>query len=184
MKKYKIIYADPAWVYENKLEYHGGGAESHYICTPTEEMGEIPIPAEKDSICLMWCTYPKLPEGLKLMALWGFEYRTVAFTWVKKYRGKNKFFFGMGKYTRANPEVCLLGRRGKGVPRVSASVPNLQIHTIGAHSAKPEAIKLEIIKLFGDVSRIELFSRTKQEAWDVWGNEAPKEEQKILKEDS
>lgn len=169
--KYRIIYADPAWVYQDKSKSHGGGAESHYKCTPTGEMAKWDIPAAADSVCLMWCTYPQLPEGVKLMAAWGFKYKTVAFTWVKKNKVSDSFFFGMGRHTRGNPEIVLLGTKGKGAQRISASIPNLQIHRIGRHSEKPAEIRKEIEKLYGDIPRIELFARQKSEGWDVWGNE-------------
>ena len=52
-KKYKIIYADPAWVYRDKSKPCNRGAESHYRCTPTEEMGKIDVHADDDSVCLM-----------------------------------------------------------------------------------------------------------------------------------
>ncbi len=179
-KKYKIIYADPAWEYDDKSKSHGGGAESHYSCSSVEEMGKIDVPADEDSICLMWVTYPMLPEGLKLMKMWKFEFKTVAFTWVKTNKNSADFFLGMGRYTRGNPEVCLLGRRGKGVPRIDAGVPNLQIHKRREHSRKPDAIRNEIIRLFGDVPKIEMFARHGFEGWDPWGDEKPKDKQQML----
>jgi len=181
-KQYKIIYADPAWVYNDKSKSHGGGAESHYKCTATEEMGKMNIPADDNSVCLMWCTYPQLPEGLKLMELWGFKFKTVAFTWIKKNKVADTFFFGMGRHTRGNPEIVLLGIRGKGVSRISASIPNLQIYRIRKHSQKPDEIKNEIVKLYGDISRIELFARKKfNDGWDYFGNEI-NSDIKIVKE--
>ncbi len=178
MEDYKIIYADPAWVYQDKSKSHGGGAESHYKCTPTEEMGKIikDIPVDKDAVCLMWCTYPQLPEGLKLMELWGFKFKTVAFTWVKKNKVSDSFFFGMGRHTRGNPEIVMLGTKGKGVPRISASIKNLQIHRIGKHSKKPDEVRQEIVNLYGDIPRIELFARQQTSGWDVWGNEVNKDD--------
>lgn len=171
IKKYKIIYADPAWVYKDKSKSHGGGAESHYQCTPTEEMGKLNIPIDKDAVCFMWVTYPQLEEGLKLIRMWGFNFKTVAFTWVKTNKNSKDFFFGMGRYTRANPEIVLLGVKGKGLKRVSASVPNLQVYKRGKHSEKPKEFKNQIVKLFGDVPRLELFAREKTDGWDSWGNE-------------
>ena len=183
MKKYKIIYADPPWEYQDKSKSHGGGAESHYKCMSVQDMKMLKIEdiSAKDSIILMWVTYPMLRDGLDLMWSWGFEYKTVAFTWVKKNKKSNTFFFGMGRYTRGNPEICLLGRKGKGVKRISANIPNLQIHKRREHSRKPDKIRNEIIKLFGDIPRIELFARQRFEGWDVWGNEVPIDTQKILK---
>jgi len=180
MKKYKIIYADPAWIYQDKANAGKRGVEYKYTCTKTEEMGEIinNINVDKDSVCLMWCTYPQLEEGLKLMNLWGFKYKTVAFTWVKKNKKSDSFFFGMGNYTRANPEIVLLGIKGKGVKRINAGIPNLQIHKIAEHSRKPNEIRKEIVRLFGDITRIELFAREQLEGFDVLGNETNKFEEK------
>jgi len=173
---YKIIYADPAWVYKDKANAGNRGACHKYTLTPTEQMGEIvkDIPIDKDSVCLMWCTYPQLEEGLKLMKLWDFKFKCVAFTWVKQNKKAPSFFMGMGRHTRGNPEIVLLGTRGKGVPRISASIRNLQIHKIAEHSRKPNAIRKEIIKLYGDLPRIELFAREQREGFDVWGNETDK----------
>ena len=175
-KDYKIIYADPAWVYKDKANAGNRGACHKYTLTPTEEMGEIikNIPVDKDSICLMWCTYPQLKEGLKLMELWGFEFKTVAFTWVKKNKVSDSFFMGMGRHTRGNPEIVLLGKKGKGVPRINCGIRNLQIHKIREHSRKPDEIRKEIVNLYGDVPRIELFARELKEGFDVWGNETGK----------
>lgn len=175
---YDLIYADPAWVYQDKSKSHGGGAESHYKCTPTKEMGKIinNVVVSDNAVCLMWCTYPQLKEGLKLMELWGFIYKTIAFTWVKKNKKSEGYFFGMGRYTRANPEICMLGVKGKGLKRINASVPNLQFHKRGEHSEKPQEIKREIEKLFGNVKRIELFARKKfDDGWDYHGKELEKE---------
>jgi N6-adenosine-specific RNA methylase IME4 len=170
MKKYQIIYADPPWVYQDKSKSHGGGAESHYVCTPTEELGRLQIPAEDNSVLLMWCTYPQLEEGLKLMRLWGFKFKTVAFTWVKTNKN-GSIYMGMGRHTRANAEICLLGVKGKGVPRANASVYNTQLHPRTRHSEKPDAFRKDIERLYGEVSRLEMFARLKTEGWDVWGNE-------------
>lgn len=170
-KKYQIIYADPPWVYKDKSKSHGGGAESHYICTPTEELGKLQIPAENDSVLLMWCTYPQLEEGLKLMKLWGFKFKTVAFTWVKTNKD-GSIYMGMGRHTRANAEICLLGVRGNGVPRKNAAIYNTQIHPRGRHSAKPDKFADDIVSLYGiDTTRLEMFAREKRSDWDVWGNE-------------
>lgn len=169
--KYSIIYADPAWIYKDKSKSHGGGAESHYKCSTIEEMSKIDLKAEINSVLFMWVTYPQLEEGIKLLKLWGFKYKTVAFTWVKTNKKSNGFFFGMGRYTRANPEICLLGTKGKGLKRINANIKNLQIHKLGKHSEKPDEIRKEIVRLFGDLPRIEVFARRKVDGWDCIGDE-------------
>ena len=170
MKKYDVIYADPAWVYDDKSKSHGGGAESHYKCTSTEEMCKWKIPADEDSVCLMWVTFPQLKEGLKLMECWGFRFKTVAFTWVKT-NSDGTIFMGMGRHTRANAEICLLGTKGKGLKRLDAAVYNTQLHKRTKHSHKPDAFRNQIVGLYGNVRRLELFAREKTDGWDVWGDE-------------
>lgn len=77
---------------------------------------------------------------------------------------------GLGYWTRANPEICLLATKGV-MKRISASVRNLQIYRIREHSRKPDEIRDMIIELMGDLPRVELFARQKNDGWDVWGNE-------------
>lgn len=57
----------------------------------------------------MWATFPQIADALRVMEAWGFEYKTCAFVWIKKNRKSNTNFWGMGAYTRANAEICLLG---------------------------------------------------------------------------
>lgn len=169
-KKYRIICADPPWVYRDKSKSHGGGAESHYACTPTSELEKLKPPSDVDSVCFMWVTYPQLEEGLKLLRAWGFVFKTVAFTWVKVNKD-GSVYMGMGRYTRANAEICLLGVKGKGIPRKDAGIYNTQLHLRGKHSEKPLAFYRDIERLFGRVSRLEMFARVPRDGWDVWGNE-------------
>ena len=170
MLEYKIIYADPPWSYKDKSKSHGGGAQSHYPCLSVEEICAIPIPAAKDSVLLLWVTFPQLKEGLQVMEAWGFKYKTCAFTWVKTNKD-GSIYMGMGRHTRANAEICLLGVKGKGVPRVSASVKNTHLLPRGRHSQKPALFRQLIEQLYGKHPRIELFARERVEGWDAWGNE-------------
>ena len=87
-------------------------------------------------------------------------------------------FTGLGYYTRANPEQCWLfvkdkpnGARGRGLTRIDKGVRRLIVSPIGRHSAKPHETYNRIERLFGDVSRVELFARNLREGWDSWGNQ-------------
>lgn len=42
---------------------------------------------------------------------------------------------------------------------------------IDKHSKKPQETRDRIIKLVGDLSKVELFAREVPKGWDVWGNE-------------
>ena len=135
-------------------------------------MAQLPVIkiAAKDCACFMWATMPMLPDALVLMKAWGFQYKTVAFVWVKSNKKSDTDFFGMGNWTRANAEVCLLGIRGK-PKRVSAAVRQIIRRPIMRHSEKPPEVRERIVTLMGDILRVELFARVKTEGWSVWGNE-------------
>jgi len=76
----------------------------------------------------------------------------------------------LGYWTRANPEICLIARKGK-PKRISKKVPNLIVDQIREHSRKPDCTRDKIVELCGDLPRIELFARQKVDGWDSWGNE-------------
>lgn len=181
MSKYGIIYADPPWHYEKSggTKNSRGLAKSFYPTMPIAELKELPLKDLADDNCVlfMWATFPKLPEALELIKEWGFIYQSVAFTWVKK-TVKGLDFVGMGYWTRANPEVCLLAIKGKPKP-VSHSVRQLVYAPLGRHSEKPHEIRTLIEQLVGDVPRIELFARHRTRGWDVWGNQVPEEYQPL-----
>ena len=181
MKKYQIIYADPPWRFKNwsmsELAKRGEkwarkNGRSPYDVMNNEDIYKLPIKnlADKNCILFLWATYPKLQEALETVEAWGFEYKTVAFTWVKQNKVSDGFHFGLGYWTRGNPELCLLATKGK-IKRISKFVANLQISHLRGHSQKPDIIREKIIELVGGLPRIELFARQKIEGWDVWGNE-------------
>ena len=64
MKKYKIIYADPPWKYNDKALAGNRGACCKYSVMNTEEIADLPINliSDKDCILFMWVTMPKLNE--------------------------------------------------------------------------------------------------------------------------
>ena len=173
MKKYNIIYADPAWSYADKK--CNGNALDHYKTMNLQDMKDLPIKdmCADDCIIFMWITYPMMQEGLELMKAWGFKYKSIAFQWVKLNKKNGKPFFGLGRWTRGNTEACFIGVKGK-PKRVSASVSQLIITPIRGHSRKPDEARDKIVELMGDIPRIELFARNETKGWDVWGNEVDK----------
>ncbi len=180
-KKYRIIYADPPWAYRQcgTGQKSRGNAKQHYPTMTTEEICALPIQklcAADGAACFMWATFPNIAEAIRVMAEWGFIYKTAAFVWVKKNRKNGGNFWGMGAYTRANAEVCLLGV----TPGFKASqmVQDHGVHQVieapvEEHSKKPDETRDRIVALLGDVPRIELFARQRVEGWDCWGNEIP-----------
>ena len=118
----------------------------------------------------LWVTFPCLLEGLSVIEAWGFTFKTVAFVWVKQNKKSDSLFWGMGYWTRANAELCILATKGR-PKRQNAGVHQIIMSHIEEHSKKPQEARDRIITLMGDVPRLEMFARQKTEGWDVWGNE-------------
>ena len=55
--------------------------------------------------------------------------------WIKQNKKSNSLFWGLGYWTRANNEICLLGTKGK-PKRVSKGVHHKNV-PIDKHSKKP-----------------------------------------------
>lgn len=185
-KKYDIIYADPPWRYQDKS--CEGACAKHYNTMSVEEICALPVAnlAAKDCTLFMWATYPQMHEALKVIAAWGFKYKTIAFQWVKLNRNVklNNFtiatvqdilhkacFFGLGRWTRGNTECCLLATKGK-PHRENNAVSQLIFAPLTKHSSKPPEARDRIKTLMGGGTQaIELFAREQVEGWDCWGDE-------------
>lgn len=184
-KKYNIIYADPPWTFQTYSEKgkEKKSAEVHYDCMTIEDIYRLPVNdiADDNSILFLWVTNPMLKQGLETIDSWGFTYKTVAFSWYKKNKIADSFFWGLGYWTRANVELCLLATKGKptriskGVHQVINDEDCLDteqiVSAIQKHSQKPAIVREKIVQLCGDVPRVELFARDRIEGWDAWGNE-------------
>ena len=177
-KKYNIIYADPPWTFKTYSDKgKGRSPEMHYPCMTIDDIYNLPVQDISDENCvlLMWVTYPLLKEGINTIEEWGFTYKTCGFSWIKKNKNADIFsdggmFWGMGYWTRANNEICLLATKGK-PKRLGKNIHQVVVSKIENHSKKPDIIKDRIVELCGDVPRIELFARQRYEGWDSWGNE-------------
>jgi len=173
MKKYNIIYADPPWFYDNNHYTCRGNTGAHYETMGIERIKSLKVGnyAADECFLFLWATFPKIQWALDVMVAWGFTYRTVGFVWVKVTK-ENRPRLGIGCYTRSNAEICLLGIKGK--PRViDYGVNSIVLAPLMGHSVKPDAVRERIVRLCGDIPRIELFARKKVDGWDAWGNELP-----------
>jgi len=148
------------------------GAAAHYPTMKIDEMCSLPIKnlADEDCVLFMWWVASQPEEAIKLVKSWGFEIKTMTgFNWIKT-TVLEKLFFGMGFWTRAGSECCLIATKGK-PKRIDASVRSVIMAQNEKHSRKPNIFRLKIIQLMGDLPRLELFARQKLEGFDVWGNE-------------
>lgn len=196
MEKYSLIYADPPWSYGNTIS--NGAATDHYSTMKLIDIKRLPVweLAAENSVLAMWYTGTHNQEAIELAEAWGFTVRTMkGFTWVKLNQlaeqrinkslesGEVWDFFDLldllnaetrmngGNYTRANTEDVLIATRGCGLERLSASIRQVVYSPLGAHSEKPWEVRHRLELLYGDVPRIELFSRSEVSGWDHWGNE-------------
>jgi N6-adenosine-specific RNA methylase IME4 len=173
-KKYNIIYADPPWTFKTYSDKgkEKKSAECHYPCMNINDIYDLPIQnlASDDCVLFLWVTFPLLQEGLETIKRWGFTYKTIGFNWIKRNKKSDSLFWGLGYWTRANSEICLIATKGK-PKRISKSVHSVVFTPIERHSQKPNEVRERIIQLCGDIPRIELFARQSFDGWDCWGNE-------------
>jgi len=167
-KKYKIIYADPPWQYENKKTggSNSSGSEQKYETMSYEELANLPIQSitDEDCILFLWATIPLLPLGVSLMNDWGFKYKT-SLVWFKSNS------YGLGYWFRGMTEILLIGVSGKVKP-FRSQMPNCISCPIQKHSKKPDRFRQIISSITKDLQpRIELFARMKIHGWDTWGND-------------
>lgn len=166
--KYRIIYADPPWTYGefgSTVDPSYGGTRWHYPSMTTDELCEMPVPelAEADSVLFLWATSPKLPDAMRIVEAWGFDYKT-SFVWDKV---KHNF----GYYNSVRHEFLLVAGRGRSTPDVKTLYDSVLSIERTEHSAKPEEFRNMIDALYPVGRRIELFARREANGWERWGNE-------------
>ncbi|HFN3851199.1 DNA methyltransferase [Escherichia coli] len=194
---YELIYVDPPWLYDNTAS--NGAAENHYGTMKLIDIKRLPVweLSAENAVLAMWYTGTHTREAIELAEAWGFKVRTMkGFTWVKfnplaekhinkalQAGGVEDFYdfldllnvqtrMNGGNHTRANTEDLLIATKGKGLERLNAGIKQVVYSPLGVHSQKPWEVRHRLELLYGDVSRIELFSRNGSPGWDHWGNEA------------
>lgn len=196
--KYTVIYADPPWSYRDPKSHDPAMGGKTYPTMTLEDIKNLPVQriAAPDCALFLWATMPLLQEALDVIKAWGvvrdvsgrvlttkgFKYTTCAFTWVKLNptgellrKGKHVLlvkgvYSGLGHWVNGNAELCLFAKQGR-PKRVARNVKQIVLAPRGRHSAKPPEVRDRIVRLMGDVPRIELFARERVEGWDCWGDE-------------
>jgi N6-adenosine-specific RNA methylase IME4 len=179
-KRYGVIYADPPWNFKNFSEKGTGrNAVAHYACLDLTQIAEMEPQrwAAKDCVLFLWATDPMLPKALELIEAWGFAFKTVGFYWAKTNKrakldalAPQDFFTGLGYWSRANVEQCLLATRGS-PPRMAKDVKRLIISPRREHSRKPDETYSRIERLARG-PYLELFARQSRPGWDRWGDQS------------
>ena len=185
---YGCILADPPWAYKTysgdaipARAMRNGLATAHYSTMQPSQLCALPVcgVTAKDCTLFLWVTWPTLLDAFDVIGAWGFTYKTCAFAWMKANVSTVNLFddpidayMGLGYWTRANSEVCLLATRGS-PKRLNADVRQGIIEPRREHSRKPDCVHERIERLVVG-PYLELFARQRRPGWDAWGNETDK----------
>lgn len=183
---YGAILADPPWHFQVWAGARRDGAGNQcsakapdYDQMRDEDIAALPVAelAAPNCVLFMWTCWPVLRRSFAILDAWGFTYKTCAFSWTKAdpYRlfiDNVDVWMGLGYWTRANTEPCLLATRGK-PKRIKADVKQAIIAPRREHSRKPDEIHERIERLVAG-PYLELFARQRRPGWDCWGNETEK----------
>ena len=188
---YGAILADPPWRFRtwdqreaiprSRSSGTNVSAATHYGTMDIEAICALPVGelAAPDCVLLLWATWPNLEDALRVVAAWGFAYKTAGFLWAKAHANQLELFrddhdglMGLGYWTRANSEPCILATRGR-PQRLNADVRQVIIEPRREHSRKPDCVYGRIERLVAG-PYLELFARNRRAGWDAWGNETDK----------
>jgi N6-adenosine-specific RNA methylase IME4 len=169
-QRYPVILADPPWDYRLYNEQSGSSraAAEQYPTMTLDEICASPVSdlATDAAALFLWTTAPHLQESFQALAAWGFAYKTNA-VWVKDK-------IGLGHFIRGQHEILLIATRGDmPCPLPANRPPSVISAPRREHSRKPDEAYELIERMYPELPKIELFARYARTGWDVWGNEAP-----------
>ncbi|MBF9035503.1 S-adenosylmethionine-binding protein [Rhodobacterales bacterium HKCCE2091] len=174
--RFGTVMADPPWRFQNRT---GKVAPEHkrlsrYPTMTTDDICALPVAdhLETRAHCYMWVPNALLPDGLRVLSAWGFEYKS-NIVWHKIRKDGGSDGRGVGFYFRNVTELLLFGTRGKDartLPPGRSQVNMIQSRK-REHSRKPDA-QYDLIESCSWGPYLELFGRGIREGWTVWGNQA------------
>jgi N6-adenosine-specific RNA methylase IME4 len=164
-EKYRVIYADPAWSYENVMPEYVSDPSDHYALMSMAAVKDLPIKdlCEDNAVLFLWVPSPLIKDCFPIIDAWGFEYKAM-FVW-------DKVKHNMGHYNSVRHELLLICVRGSCQPDVHKLFDSVVTEERTEHSRKPETFRQIIDTIYPNGRRIELFAREKHDNWDSWGNE-------------
>lgn len=164
-RKYRVIYADPPWQYNDRQNVEVlGGAAKHYLTMPLKDICGLPVPTEENAVLFIWATSPMLEDSFKVINAWGFKYKS-SFVW-------DKVAHNMGHYNSVRHELLLIATKGSCTPDVKRLFDSVVSIERTEHSRKPSEFRNMIDTLYPTGTRLEMFAREAPDGWDVWGNMA------------
>jgi N6-adenosine-specific RNA methylase IME4 len=175
-RRFKTILADPPWQFENRT---GKVAPEHrrlarYGTLTLEHIKALPVAqaAEDTAHLYLWVPNALLPEGLAVMAAWGFRYKS-NIVWQKVRKDGGPDGRGVGFYFRNVTELLLFGVRGKNARTLQPGRTQVNIVSTRKreHSRKPDE-QYELITSCSAGPYLELFARGERPGWAIWGQQA------------
>ena len=175
-QRFSTILADPPWQFRNRT---GKIAPEHRRLTryETMELGEIcALPVDEVAAVTahlyLWTPNAIIPEALKVMAAWGFAYKSVL-VWHKVRKDGGSDGSGVGFYFRNVTETLLFGVRGRNARTLepARSRVNMIQTRKREHSRKPDE-QYELIEACSPGPHLELFARGVRAGWACWGAQA------------
>lgn len=174
--RFGTVLADPPWRFVNRT---GKVAPEHkrlsrYPTLTTDDICALPVAGNLSdrAHCYLWVPNALLPDGLRVLEAWGFEYKS-NIVWHKVRKDGGSDGRGVGFYFRNVTEILLFGTRGRNVrtlPPGRRQVNMMQTRK-REHSRKPDE-QYDLIEACSWGPYLELFGRGVREGWSVWGNQA------------
>ena len=175
-KKFGTVLADPPWQFQNRT---GKVAPEHrrlnrYSTMTLDDIKALPVSSAcADTAHLyLWVPNALLPDGLAVMAAWGFAYKS-NIVWHKVRRDGGPDGRGVGFYFRNTTELLLFGVRGKNARTLAPG--RRQVNIICSrkreHSRKPDEA-FDVIEQCSSGPYLEMFARGSRAGWVSWGNQA------------
>ncbi len=175
-QKFHTILADPPWQFHNRT---GKVAPEHrrlnrYGTMTLDAICSLPVAhlCAEPAHLYLWVPNALLPEGLRVLAAWGFDYKS-NLIWHKVRKDGGPDGRGVGFYFRNTTEILLFGVRGKSARTLAPG--RRQVNILKSrkreHSRKPDE-QYEIIEACSPGPFIELFARGPREGWSTWGKQA------------
>ncbi len=178
-KKFSTILADPPWRFQNRT---GKVAPEHrrlarYSTLDLQEICDLPVQNHlRDTAhCYLWVPNALLPDGLRVLDAWGFQYKS-NIIWHKVRKDGGSDGRGVGFYFRNVTEVILFGVRGKNARTLQPARRQVNLFATRKreHSRKPDE-QYQLIESCSPGPFLELFGRGIRPGWTVWGNQATDE---------
>jgi N6-adenosine-specific RNA methylase IME4 len=175
-RRFATVLADPPWQFVNRT---GKVAPEHrrlsrYATLDLDQICALPVEEFLAPVAhlYLWCPNALLPDGLRVLGAWGFQYKS-NIVWHKLRKDGGSDGRGVGFYFRNVTELLLFGVRGKNARTLAPG--RTQVNYLGTrkreHSRKPDE-QYPLIEGCSPGPRLELFARGPRKGWTVWGNQS------------